>query len=194
MKLIAPTIDMPTDDPVTQMKYAKALQHRAKPPYWYEDMPPEGIPFFVENNGNVSNSTSSSKQPSPAFGAANQIVVATYQCPLNFVAVLRGILATFEGSGFVPGSGNIIWTLDVDVPLPSVTASAGYAFDGYANMITPKGSYANGLWKLYPGLRFADGETIRLKVQTVAVVGTGAPNFMNGELAGYIVPMHLAFL
>ena len=192
MKLMAPPGDMPTDDPISTMESATALQHRAKPPYWYEDMPPEGIPFFVEDNGNVSNSTSSSKQPSPAYGAANQIVLATYQCPLNFVAVLRGILATFEGSSFVPGSGNIIWTLDVNVPVPAVTASVGYAFDGYANFITPKGSYANGLWRTQ--LRFADGETVRLKVQTVAVVGTGAPNFMNGILAGYIVPMHLAFL
>lgn len=180
-------------DPIAAQQAASRLQHRAPPPYWFEDMPPEGIPFFAPNNGNV-NGGPSLVIPSPAYGVANQTVLASYQCPSNFVAVLKGILATFEGSSFVPGSGNIIWTVDVDVPVPAVAGTAGYAFDGYGKLLTPMGSYANGLWKIYPGLRFADLEVVRLKVQTVAVVGQGAPNFMNGMLAGWIVPIHLANL
>lgn len=166
----------PYDDQVS----AAALRERALPPFYTESMPPNAVPFYVEGSA-----------ASPAYGAANQIVIASFQCPSNFLAVLKGILATFDGA-FVPGSGNILWTLDVDIALPAVTGQAGYQFDGYGNMKFPKGSYASGLWRIEQALRFKDGETCRLKVQTVAVVGQGAPNFTSGALAGWIVPLHLA--
>jgi hypothetical protein len=175
------------------MPLAAALQQKPTFPQWYDEMPPGGVPFFVYNNGNTLGGPSAAI-PSPNYGAGNQVVLASYQCPSNFVAVIKGVLTTFEGSGFIPGSGNIIWTLDVDTPAPALVGAVGYAFDGYGKLLTPMGSYANGLWKIYPGLRFTDGEIVRLKVQTVAVVGQGAPNYMNGMLGGWIVPIHLANL
>ena len=167
--------------PYDEQVAAAALRERTSPPFYTESMPPNAVPFYVEGSA-----------ASPAYGLANQIVVCSYQCPSNFMAVLRGILATYDGTGFVPGSGNILWALDVDINVPSITGQAGYTFDGYGNMKFPKGSYANGFWKIEQALRFKDGETCRLKMQTVAVVGQGAPNFTSGALGGWIVPLHLA--
>lgn len=180
-------------DPVSEMQAASALRARAHAPYWYDEMPPSGVPFFVVNNGN-SPSGPTASIASPAYGANNQTVLCSYQCPSNFVAVVKGILTSFDGSGFIQGSGNIIWTLDVDQPLPAVAGTAGYSFDGYGNLLTTMGNYANGLWRLYPGLRFVDQEIVRLKIQTVAVVGVGAPNFVTGMMAGWIVPTYAAQL
>lgn len=180
-------------DPVSEMQAASALRQHARAPYWYDEMPPSGVPFFVTNNGNNPQGPTASIA-SPAYGAGNQVALCSYQCPSNFVAVLKGILTSFDGSGFIQGSGNIIWTLDVDQPIPAVTGTTGYSFDGYAKLLTTMGSYQNGLWKIYPGLRFIDQETVRLKVQTVAVVGVGAPNFVTGMLAGWIVPVYAANL
>lgn len=167
-------------DPIEAQNSARALQARARFPYWYMDMPPGSAPFFVPGSA-----------ASPAYGAANQIVVASYQCPSNFRGVLKAILNAFDGSGFVPGKNDAFWTIDVDVPLPSVTAGVGYPFDGYSNILTPLGSYANGPWPLYPGLFFADSETVRYKFQTNGVVGVGSPNFTTCYLIGWITPTHL---
>jgi hypothetical protein len=121
---------------------------------------------------------------SPGYGA--QAVVCTYQVPRGYMANLTGILAVFEGSNFVPGSGDLVWSIDVNAPLGFPLPTA-YTLQDFARILIPKGSYDH-LWPVNRWLEFSSEDILRLKVLTVQNVGVGAPNFVNGILHGSIWP------
>lgn len=145
-------------------------------PYPWEYVPEDGQEFEVFNS-----------VAAPAYGTANRTTVCTYQVPIGFAGVLKAFMCTASVTGFIQGSGSVVWNIDVNVD--SSTLVAGYSAAGYETIKTDRGSFER-LWPVYPGqsLRYRGGETLRLKVRTVDTVGTGAPNYMHGCLKGWIWP------
>lgn len=138
-------------------------------------IPANAIPFFVDGSA-----------PNPAFGV--QIVLCTYQVQIGYEGYLQAVMAVEQGDGgtWVVGSGDIFWTIDVDIPLGNPLAT-GYAVPGYANIVRPLGSFEEP-WPICRGWKMHGGETYRLKFQTVQNVNVGAPAFAFGSLLGVVWP------
>jgi hypothetical protein len=139
-------------------------------------VPRDAVPFLALPQAPI---------PSPGYGVANQVILAQYQVPTGWLAYFAGVLMSFDGTGFHPGSGDIVWSVDVNRDL-GAPLTLGYAEKDFGSILVPLGSYAAGPWPV--DWRHTDGETIRLKVYTVANVGVGVPNFMTGGLFGFAWP------
>ena len=116
-------------------------------------------------------------------------VLLAYQVPSGHQFALTGVMWTFEGpaGGFVPGSGDIIWTLDVNNPLtPSALAIAGRYIQGFGAELAPIGSYEKPWWFSRPRV-FAPSDLIQLKVLTTVAIAQNSGNF-NSRLIGYLWP------
>jgi hypothetical protein len=120
---------------------------------------------------------------SPAFGIANQVVLASYTVPTSWFVLVSGVLFAFDGMGLVPGRGDILWSVDVNRPLGS---TLGYGEKDFSAITWPLGSYIAGPWPCE--FRHYDGETIRVKAYTTANVGVGDPNRITGALYGFSWP------
>lgn len=160
---------------------AAALRRHPKDltPYPWVEMPPGAVPFSAR--GSIA---------APAYGSANQAVVASFPCPRNFAGVLQYILNVYTGSGYVEGSGSVSWVIDVNTPLSGLGVTPiGYGLSDYQNIVTTLGSLANGPFPIAGGVFFRDGDFLRYKVTTAAPVGVGAPNFCHAMLIGWIWPL-----
>lgn len=149
-------------------------------PYPWVMMPPGGISFFAI--GSV---------PAPAWGSANQVELCSYTVQDGWEGTLMDVLVEYLDGGansFVQGSGDIIWTIDIDTPLGAPLATSRF-LPNYAFLKTQLGSFENGPWPIRGGWRMKQGETYRVKGYTVANVNTGAPAFLHGGLLGWVWPM-----
>ena len=116
-------------------------------------------------------------------------VLLSYQVPSGHQFALTGVMWNFEGppGGFVPGSGDIIWTLDVNNPLtPSALAIAGRYIQGFGSELAPIGSYEKPWWFSRPRI-FAPSDLIQLKVLTTIAINQNSGNF-NSRFIGYLWP------
>ena len=157
-----------------------ARSDEERTPYPWVMLPPGGISFFAM--GSV---------PAPAFGQANQVTLATYTVQDGWEGTLQDVLVIYDDQGaatFVQGSGDIVWTIDIDNPLGSPLATSRF-LPNYAQILTQLGSLENGPWPVRGGWRMKQGEVYRVKAYTVANVATGAPNFVHGALLGWVWPM-----
>lgn len=142
-------------------------------------IPDNAVPFFANNPGSVA---------TPAWGSANQVVLATYQCPVGWEGLLTWTMNTITGDGgaFIQGSGDVVWTLDIDNPLANPLVSAHF-LPGYGALITTMGDLTEP-WPVARGWRMKSGETYRLKVYTVGIVPIGSPCFCHGWFGGISWP------
>lgn len=115
-------------------------------------------------------------------------VLLSYQVPSGHQFALTGVMWTFDPfGGFVPGSGDIIWTLDVNNPLtPSALAIAGRYVQGFGAELAPIGSYEKPWWFSRPRV-FAPSDLIQLKGLTTVAIAQNSGNF-NSRLIGYLWP------
>jgi hypothetical protein len=123
-------------------------------------------------------------QPSPAYGAGSQVTLCQYTVQPQWIVWIFGVLFHFDGSGFVPGSGDIVWSIDINRPA-GAPVSIGYTEKNFGAIKWPLGSYEQP-WPVR--LRHRESETLRVKAYTVANVGIGAPNYITGALHGYTWP------
>lgn len=124
----------------------------------------------------------------PAPVAATLTEVVSVVVPAGNVFVMRGIWqAFFTAVGgapiFIDGSGDILWTIDVDVPIGS-TPLSGYGLPYFTGMKEQRGSRIqpypiNAFSVFYPY------QVIRYKVLTSAAIPAGAPNFITCGLFGW---------
>jgi len=129
----------------------------------------------------------------PAFGGANQVEVLKYSVPAGLQFALCGLLQIYVGAGFVPGRGDILWTVDLDSPV-GVTALQGNPLAGLYQISTslPPMLSQNGV--AWPPMRFEKPfilkpETdLRSKATTVANVSTGDPNYLISIFEGFTWP------
>jgi hypothetical protein len=121
---------------------------------------------------------------SPAYGIGSQVTLCSYQVQSQWVAYILGVVFAFNGSGFVPGSGDIIFSIDINRPA-GAPVSIGYDEKNFGAIKWPLGSYEQP-WPVR--LRHHESETLRLKAYTTANVGIGAPNFVSGLAVGFTWP------
>jgi hypothetical protein len=138
-----------------------------------QEIPASAIPWFVDGNA-----------PNPAHGT--QITLCTYQVQIGYTGYLQAVMCTELGDGgtFIQGSGDILWTIDVDIPLGNPLAT-GYAVPGYALIKRSLGSLEKP-WPICRGWKMHPGETYRLKAKPVANVPVGSPAFVFGSLQGVV--------
>ena len=94
--------------------------------------------------------------------------VCTLTIPDGFEACIRGILNVFTGSGFIEGSGDLLWKVDVNSE-PGAPSISGRPVPGYDAINTTLGSFGSGPWPVDAaiGWRFKPGDVIRYKVASV---------------------------
>jgi len=120
----------------------------------------------------------------PAYGAVNQVVICEFTVKANNYLVLDGVAFQFTGSGQAPGPGDLLWTVDVDRPLLALT---GFPERDFGAVPFEVGSIVGG--PLYPvDWRHFNEQTVRVKITSVANVGTGPGNFVKAVLHGWTWP------
>ena len=144
-------------------------------PYWWEH-PRQNAEIVQRVNSIVA----------PPNGAST--VVVTLEVPAGFRFVLKAIRQTFQTNittppPFIDGSGDILWTIDVDTPA-NAPALSGYPIADLANMADQRGSQERP-WPIYGYSVFSPYQTLRYKVITTAAITPGAPNFITCGLFGW---------
>lgn len=150
-----------------------ALQDDSWPYFWREPGPNTQ---YVQRVASI---------PTPA--AATQTEVLTLLVPAGFKFILNAIRQNFYTSNapspFVEGSGDILWTIDVDNPIGS-TAISSFGLPDFTNMADERGSKL-GPWPIDGYTVFDEYQTLRCKVTTTAAIPVGAPNFIVCGLFGW---------
>lgn len=147
-------------------------------PYPWVMIPPGGVSVFEHGSF-----------PTPAYGAGNQITLCTYVVPDGWEGVLSDVMVLLldPNGNFVEGSGSVLWDIDIDRPL-AAALSTGRFLPNYHSITTRLGDLTRP-WPVRGGWRMKQGETYRIKFQTVNTVTVGAPAFVHGALLGWVWPM-----
>lgn len=114
----------------------------------------------------------------PAAGTTDTQVISL-RCPYGYQGVLLGVGHRYIGTGFVEGSGDILWSVRVGGRFPN----------GYGAINISLGS-AEQSRPVFGAIRFYENELIEYLVTVPAAspIATGAPNYMIAMLAGYTWP------
>lgn len=149
--------------------YAVLDRDRNEWPYWwvYPRENTQSVPF-------------SQSIPLPVAGVLTEVM--ELQVPAGFCFVLRGIRHTYQGAGFVDGSGDLLWTIDVDNPNTAVSI-AGFGLPYLTNMAEQRGDQARP-WPIEGYAVFNEFQTLRYKVISALGV-SGAPNLVTCGLYGW---------
>ena len=152
---------------------ASLQDNREMWPYPWVYPPPDAEDVFVEQS-----------IPAPAFGVETQIL--QYKVPSSYLFMFTHIVQVYTGTAFVPGSGDILWTLDLNTPIgtPPVQASR---LQGFQSVDVPLGSFQIP-WPIRKARFFKSLDIIRSKVITTNVIVPGSGNFFTTILLGYIMP------
>ena len=144
------------------------------------------LPFWLFPKSNTQFVQKMASIPAPAAATPTQVLLLSV--PPGFRFILRGIRQEFNtGTGggpvWVAGSGDILWTIDVDLPI-GVPAISGFALADLANMAEARGS-AIAPWPVEGYNVFDEYMDIRYKVTTTANIPAGAPNYITCGLFGW---------
>ena len=169
----------------SQMPAQRALNQRSQRkemwPYTHIFPPPQAI--RVEPEGILA-------APNPGVTS----IVLQYQVPDGFQFVLTGLIQIYAGSGFVLGSTDITWLLDINTPLgtPAGTPLQGYPVQQLSPSNLPKGGVLASPASLFapwplPMPEPLNGlDILRSKVTTTGVIPVGAPNFFISIFLGWM--------
>jgi hypothetical protein len=115
-------------------------------------------------------------------------VLLAYRVPSGHQFALTGVMWRFDPpGGFVAGSGDILWTLDVNNPLtPSALAIAGRYVQGFGSELAPIGSLEKP-WLFQRPRIFAPSDLIQLKVLTSVAIPQNS-GYFNSRFIGYLWP------
>lgn len=104
--------------------------------------------------------------------------VAAFLCPPGYEGVLWAVAWGYEGTGYIEGSGSVLWRCSVNRRYPR-------GFDQ-----VPLQLGRTNLWQLPAPVRFRANERLLIEVSVPAgsPVATGAGNYVFGTLSGYIWP------
>jgi hypothetical protein len=114
----------------------------------------------------------------------------TYAVPLGFYFQLEFLVLNYFGGGWVPGDGNVIFSLDVNTS--GNPSAQGIPVKNYASVLVPLGSFQKP-WPFHPGVEsaFSPRDILRAKVQTNPVaIPPGAPNRFAAAFVGYLYPVN----
>ena len=116
---------------------------------------------------------------------ATQTEVLAYTVPPGFMFYLVALVQIYTGSGFVPGSGDITWVVDVNRAVG--TSFPGNPVRWFGSDVVPLGSLVIP-WPLARAEVFYPNDVLRSKVTTTAAIPDGVPNYFTSMFLGWIVP------
>jgi hypothetical protein len=125
--------------------------------------------------------------------AATQTQLISYQVPNGYQMAFEGVVLLYNGAGYVIGSTDITWVLDINTPLGGGVVQ-GYPVQGFSASNIPKGGIGgvgSGVFAPYPLLQpeiLGPLDTLRAKVTTTVTIPAGAPNFFISIFEGWIWP------
>lgn len=125
--------------------------------------------------------------PTPAPTVNTLITSVSVPAGYNFIlaGVLHGFNSSVGGASvWTPGSGDILWTVDVNVPIDAVAVS-GYGLPDLSAMAEQRGSLELGPFPLDGYNVFGPYDVIRYKVVTTANIPEGGGNFIFAGLIGW---------
>lgn len=115
-----------------------------------------------------------------------QALLLEYTVKANWFFLGCGVVFGFQGGGNFPLPGDVNYTVDIDIPLGSLTG-AGYVEKNYGSWPFPSGALVNGpIWPVE--WKHRNGETVRIKGTPIANMGIGAGNFLTAVLIGWEWP------
>lgn len=119
--------------------------------------------------------------------SANYSVILAFLVPTGFDFLLEKILLTAQVTGYIPGSGDLLWRVDVDNS-PSATQLTAAPLPDLAGLTFPLGSLAPfSMFELSKAELVSSGQTLRARVRTVGG-NTGAPQYTSAMFSGWLVP------
>jgi hypothetical protein len=124
----------------------------------------------------------------PAYGVANQGLILEYKTPQNYYSLIYGIVLGFIGAppGPAPLPGDIVFTVDVDIPLGG-TRDIGYLEKDFSQVPFSLGNLTLGpLWPVE--FRHTNGEILRIKGYTTAHIQTGPTTSLVAAIRGWQWP------
>lgn len=119
------------------------------------------------------------------FGTIQEILA--YTVPAGFQAVITHVMHAYEGTGFIPGTGSILWQIDVDRQAGAAQPS-GRVVDGFLNVAIPLGTYEMP-WPVQGSIKLKALETIRYKATPIDTIGVGAGTAFNSAIVGHLWPL-----
>jgi len=163
----------------------KQNQRKNDWPYTHVYPPPQAV--RVEPEGILA---------APAINT--QTVVLQYQVPDGFQFAFTDLIQVFTGTGFVLGSTDIVWVLDINTPLGTVagTTGQGYSVQALSPSNIPKGGMAFSAsagpqsvydpWPLPMPEILGPLDILRSKVTTTFAIAPGAPNYFITIFCGWM--------
>lgn len=155
-------------------KIRRLVDSKAQWPYQWIYPPP-----------NAKNRMPYGSVAAPAGATPTQVMAFTVPTGMRFY--LTGIIRQFEGSGFVLGSGNALWTLAINTPVGS-TPLQGRSVADFVNQPFTLGSFNHGPVHFEMPEVFVAEDTISDIVTTDGTITPGAPNYFITVLFGWTVP------
>ena len=126
--------------------------------------------------------------------AAKLTEILAYAVPAGLQFALAEIVQVYVGSGFVPGAGSILWTVDVDqaVGVPSLQ---GNPLPGLARIPIPLGAYGDAIgggvyapWRFRKPYLIGPEQVLRSKCITTNTIPAGVPNYLVSVFSGWTWP------
>ena len=124
----------------------------------------------------------------PVAGVASEILA--YAIPAGLQFALVELIQVYVGSGFVAGSGSILWTVDVDQPV-GVPSLQGNPLPGLNLVSLPLGGFQGGVfapWRFAKPFLIGPEQVLRSKCITTVDIPAGAPNYLLSIFSGWTWP------
>jgi len=152
---------------------AAVQDRRDEWPYSWEFPPPRAIRVFQV--GSI---------PSPNPATLTQVLL--YKVPQGFRFWLTALVQIYAGTGFTPGGGDILWTLDKNTPV-GVGTLQGEVIQGFGGLGIPLGSLLYP-WPLEMPELLAPTDELRSKILTTAAIPVGGTNYFHSIFCGWLEP------
>ena len=119
-----------------------------------------------------------------------QAEIVEYTVQNNYKFLFNALVQIYIGqSAFTPGDGNIVWNLDVNIPL-GVISPQGYPIQGFDQSGIPKGGFVNGVFAPY---QLALKPEVLAPLDVLRSKATISANITIGRLVtifdGWIIPV-----
>jgi hypothetical protein len=117
---------------------------------------------------------------------ATETEVLLYRVPQGYRFWLDEIVQVYLGAGFIPGTGDILWTLDKNRPV-GVATLQGEIIQGFGGLGIPLGALAYP-WPLRMPELLGPTDELRSKITVTAAIGAGGTNWFHSIFSGWLEP------
>lgn len=170
---------VPSIVPNDQMRKAAALTQMSRytPPYPWDIPPPMHTARHIMGS-----------KVAPNYGISNQVLILKYQVPSSKRFVVKGIMTRYDGNNFVQGSGDVVFSIDINNPNTygqGFTQSVGRTLPDYGQILFNLGSFDDGCFPIPGAPIIQPNDVLTIKGYTVQNVATGGDNRLNAMVIGW---------